>query len=379
MTKQTTAASMRVAIARVVRSPQAGFYVHHLKPRLPAAVWRPASSRLLWLPAHASVIVVATLASAQRWLPWPCLPLLSLMIGLSFAGLMFLGHEVMHGALLRGRWARMLVGGLCFAPLCVSPHLWTLWHNRIHHANANRIDVDPDMYASLDTYRNSRMARFTIDNFALGGRRWRGLLSIVLGFSVQSAKLLVTARARLRISPRAHVCAIVETLAVSASWIAIACAIGASAFVFAFVLPVLVANAVVMSFIVTNHSLCSASDVNDPMISALSVTTARWIEWLTLDFGYHVEHHLFPAVSARHGRAIRTAILALWPERYQSMPLLAALSRVFETGRIYRASTTLVDPRTGGLWPTLSSADHLHESIEAVDAESVISSRRAPR
>jgi fatty acid desaturase len=345
-----------------VRSRSAAFYVHHLKPRLPASVWRPASSRLLWLPVHASVIVVATLASAQRWLPWPGLLLLSLMIGLSFAGLMFVGHEVMHGAVLRGRWARMLVGGVCFAPLCVSPHLWAAWHNRVHHANANRLDVDPDMYGSLDTYRDNRAARFAIDNFALGGRRWRGVLSLVLGFSVQSAKILVAARSQLRISRRAHWCAIVETLAVSALWIAVAIAIGASAFVFAFVLPLLVANAVVMLFIVTNHSLCSATDVADPMIGALSVTSARWVEWFTLDFGYHVEHHLFPAVSARHGRAIRTAILALWPERYQSMPLLAALSRVFETGRVYRDSTTLVDPRTGGVWSTFSPTDHVDES-----------------
>jgi fatty acid desaturase len=117
-----------------------------------------------------------------------------------------------------------------------------------------------------------------------------------------------------------------------------------------------------MSFIVTNHSLCSATDAADPMIGALSVTSARWVEWLTLDFGYHVEHHLFPAVSARHGRAIRTAILGLWPERYQSMPLLAALSRVFETGRVYRDATTLVDPRTGGVWSTFSPADHVNES-----------------
>lgn len=347
-------ASTRVASFRVVRSRPAAFYVHHLKPRLPAVVWKPASSRLLWLPVHASVIVVATLAIAERWLPWPGLPLLSLMIGLSFAGLMFVGHEVMHGALLCGRRARLLVGGLCFAPLCLSPHLWTAWHNRTHHANANRIGVDPDMYRSLEIYRSNRAARFAIDNFALGGRRWRGLLSVVLGFSVQSAKTLVTARAQLHISPRAHWCAILETLTVGALWVAVAVAIGASAFVFAFLLPLLVANAVVMAFILTNHSLCAATDVNDPMIGALSVTAARWVEWLTLDFGYHVEHHLFPAVSARHGRTIRTAIRALWPERYQSMPLRAALARVFATGRVYRDSTTLVDPRSGGQWPTLS-------------------------
>jgi fatty acid desaturase len=27
--------------------------------------------------------------------------------------------------------------------------------------------------------------------------------------------------------------------------------------------------------------------------AGLSVTSARWIEWMTLQFGHHVEHHLF--------------------------------------------------------------------------------------
>ena len=30
-----------------------------------------------------------------------------------------------------------------------------------------------------------------------------------------------------------------------------------------------------------------------------------------------------------------------------------ALARVFATGRVYRDATTLVDPRTGGVWSTL--------------------------
>ena len=37
------------------------------------------------------------------------------------------------------------------------------------------------------------------------------------------------------------------------------------------------------------------------------MTTPRWIEWLTLSFGYHVEHHLFPAMSSRHAPGVRDA------------------------------------------------------------------------
>lgn len=48
-----------------------------------------------------------------------------------------------------------------------------------------------------------------------------------------------------------------------------------------------------------------------------------------------------------------------WPERYQSMPVMAALRALHRTGRIYKDANTLVDPRSGGEWPTLTPrVDH---------------------
>ena len=132
------------------------------------------------------------------------------------------------------------------------------------------------------------------------------------------------------------------------------------------VVPLVVANVVVMSFILTNHALSPANDANDPLLGSLTVTIPRWLEWLTLGFGYHVEHHLFPAASTRHAPAIRAALVELWPDRYRSMPIGTALAHLFRTGRVYRDSTTLVDPRTGGTWPTLAPTSVIRPS-EAVD------------
>ncbi len=96
---------------------------------------------------------------------------------------------------------------------------------------------------------------------------------------------------------------------------------------FAFVLPLLVANAIVMGFILTNHSLSPLTHVNDPLMNSLSVTTPRLVEWLTLGFGFHVEHHLFPAMSARHAPEVCAWLRAHYPRKYQSMPLLRARRR----------------------------------------------------
>ena len=108
-----------------------------------------------------------------------------------------------------------------------------------------------------------------------------------------------------------------------------------------------------MTFIMTNHSLSPLTEVNDPLANSLSVTAPRWLEWLTLRFGYHVEHHLFPSMSSRHAPRVREVLRERWPERYQSMSLARALYKLHRTGRVYEQPTTLLDPRTGRRWPTL--------------------------
>jgi fatty acid desaturase len=119
------------------------------------------------------------------------------------------------------------------------------------------------------------------------------------------------------------------------------------------VLPLLVANSIVMGFILTNHSLSPLTSRNDPLLNSLSVTLPRFLEWLTLSFGYHVEHHIFPAMSSRHAPAVRQLLRKRWLERYQSMSLPRALLQLHRTARVYKDDHTLVDPRTGNEWPTL--------------------------
>lgn len=334
------------------------FYVHELKPTLPRALFEPASSRLLWLPVHLGVIVMGILGITADGMPWPVIPVLSLAIGLSFAGLTFLGHETLHGGVVRGRlaWLKPIVGWIAFAPFTLSQQLWVVWHNRVHHANTQRIGADPDMYPTLEKYRRDAMNRFSIDNFALGGRRWRGMLSLLLGFTVQSKHMLFVGKSRLGMTSAEFRRTILETIASVALWAAVAYLIGFVPFLFAYVIPVLIADVIVMGFILTNHGLSPATEINDPLANSLTVTSPRFLDWLTLNFGYHVEHHLFPAMSGRNARAVHGELLRRWPARYQAMPLFRALRRLHETGRVYKDATTLCDPKTGGEWPALGSS-----------------------
>ena len=327
-------------------------YVRELRAELPHDAFEPATSRLLLIPIYAGIATLAILAIGHGWLPWFLFPLTSLVIGASAACLTFIAHEALHGGITRNKRLKHAIGFLGFLPFVVSPRLWVGWHDRVHHANANLAD-DPDVYPTLAEYKASARVRFATDSFSLGGRRWRGVLSLILGFTVQSANQLMTARKTGILSPRLHRVAIAETALGIAIWSLIAAFVGFVPFLFVFVIPLLVANAIVMSFILTNHSLSPRIEINDPLVSGLSVTTHRWIEWITLRFGFHVEHHLFPGMSSRHAGRVRDLLRARWPERYQSMPLHRAVGQLHRTARVYKDPTTLVDPRTGAEFATL--------------------------
>ncbi|HWZ89289.1 MAG TPA: fatty acid desaturase, partial [Polyangiaceae bacterium] len=216
-----------------------------------------------------------------------------------------------------------------------------------------------------DEYDQSRSVRIATDYGSPGRGRLRGALSLLIGFTVQSTHMLVVAGRRGYLSRREHTRAIAETLFGVLLWSVLALVIGPLPFLFAFGLPLVVSNCIVMAFILTNHSLSPLTGVNDTLANSLSVTTPRFVSWLTLGFGFHVEHHLFAAMSTRHAPEVRDALRARFPEQYQSMPLLRALLALHQSARVYKDDTTLIDPRSGREWPALAP----HRNVKPVPAE----------
>lgn len=328
-------------------------YARELKPALPASALSPARSRLWWLPLHVSVITASLVTLAQAWVPWQLAAAVSLLIGCSFAGLTFLGHETLHGAVVRGRRARLLVGSICFSPFMIAPRLWIAWHNRVHHGHTNSAGVDPDAYPTLEQYRERRVVRIVTDHLGPGGGRPNGVLSLLVGFSIQSGHMLLGATKHGLLSARQRRFALLHSGLCALAWAVLGFLLGWPAAFFGLLLPLAVANVIVMAFILTNHSLSPLTDVNDPLLNTLSVTLPPWMEWLTLRFGYHVEHHLFPWMSSRHAPRVRELVRERWAERYQSMPLSRALLALHRTGRVYKTPTTLADMPGGSESSTL--------------------------
>lgn len=331
----------------------ASFYVRSLKDSLPAGVHDPAYSRLLWLPVHAALIVLGFVALVRGWLPWYLAWTVSLPIGFSYGCLAFLAHETLHGAVVHNRRLQHLVGWVGFLPFAVSPRLWVAWHNRVHHGAPNQPGLDPDAYPTLEEYEKDRSLQIITDHFGPGRHGFGTPLAVFIGFSIHSLNTLFKARKLGILKLDQQRWAMAETLVALSVWAVVFSTVGWFPFLFGFVVPLAFGNALVMAHILTNHTLSPHTEVNDPLVNTLSVTVPRWLEWSTLQFGYHVEHHLLPWMSARHAPTVRAQILERWPERYQSMPLSHALRTLHRTARVYKDSTTLIDVKGRKEWRTL--------------------------
>lgn len=323
------------------------FYAREVRRELPEEVFEAAPARLWWLALHVAVVAAGVWLVASGIGGWTLRALITIPIGFAFAGMAFVAHETLHGATTRHPLWRRVLGGIGFAPFYISQRHWVAWHNRMHHGHTMHAGVDPDAFPTLAQYESSLRSRVA-DVLSFGGGRVQGVLMLLIGLIGQSLGVLFSAGPAAGYMPRRqYVLALVETALGLGLWIALGVVFGWEVFLFTWLIPMLIGNVIVMSYILTNHSLSPLTDVNDPLANSLTVSMPAWFERYTLQFGLHVEHHLFPSVSGRHCGKIQTILRKNWPDRYRSLPLFTALARLWASGRIYKDAHTLIDPRSG--------------------------------
>ncbi|MCH2110770.1 MAG: fatty acid desaturase [Polyangiaceae bacterium] len=289
---------------------------------------------------------------------------LALPLGFAFGGLAFVAHETLHGAVVRNRSWRYLIGYFSFLPFCISPRVWMTWHNRVHHAHTNQGEKDPDAYPRLKQYLEQTSVRIPVLWGALRSRKKRGLLTLLLGFSLQSLQVHLSAWSRGYLKLGAFLLALAEGALGWCIWGSFIYFGGGTAFLAFYLLPLMIANVIVMSYIVTNHSLSPLVNQNDPLQSSLTVKVPWLYEIYSLQFGYHVEHHIFPKMSAKYAPEVQAELRRIAGNDYQEMSLIRALSLVYRTPRVYRSNRELFDPETLESHPALGAVKNSLSSAE---------------
>ena len=109
-----------------------------VRSQLPPEIFKRSPWRMAYAVLLLAIICTCGwIAMHSRW--YLAVPL-SLAAGHTWGILMFFGHEVAHGAVVSSRRLQDVVLYLCSSIFCLSPKLWRVWHNGVHHGHANEPD-----------------------------------------------------------------------------------------------------------------------------------------------------------------------------------------------------------------------------------------------
>ncbi|RXI99845.1 acyl-CoA desaturase [Anaerobacillus alkaliphilus] len=332
-----------------------GWYAARVSKSLPKEAFQPVPTRLLGGLAYLLIVIVTLLAISLVQLPLIVTIILALVLGFSYASMGFLGHEILHGTVIRTPWLRNFLGAVFFWPLCTGPRLWRKWHNMEHHVHTQDEEKDPDAWPTAPEVSKYRIVRM-VYKLPLGVRSFCEFLFLTVQFSLHSLNMFKLYLKQFHVKNRSAV--IFQLLLPWISWFGLLFLIGPEKWFYAFLLPILIANFIVMSYISTNHRLNPLVEVNDPLANCLSVTVPKWVDILHFNFSYHTEHHLFPAMNPKYYPLVKEEILKRWPERYHQMPLIRALIVLWRTPRIYHEKNELLDPHGNRAYQTLGNGLH---------------------
>jgi fatty acid desaturase len=330
------------------------FYQQELKKHLPESVFERTPLRALHLVSFLLINGALIYGVIHFNWPWYAKLLASIFIGQLNAGLAFVAHETLHGSLVKNRFLQNVIGSIGFAPFLVSATYWRFWHNTLHHGNTQLIYKDPDAFPTLSVYKRSKFMQVVFE-LAPGSKNPLSFFYLFYWFSFQS----ILNQSYMRFKNKMWANMDHKKVTREFSLLAI---LGLTYLYFVglnwnllwlVAIPLAVQNYVILSYILTNHNISPLTKINDPLANSLTVTTHPICDLMDLNFGYHVEHHLFPRVSGKHAKKIHLLLKELYPDKYKFMPKWRALKYLYQTPRLYKNSNELVCPKTQETFPTI--------------------------
>jgi fatty acid desaturase len=117
------------------------------------------------------------------------------------------------------------------------------------------------------------------------------------------------------------------------------------AYVFVGPLAVAWASVFIMLYVFTNHFANAVLDRADPLAGTTSVIVSPLLDWLHLNFSFHTEHHLFPAMDSRFLPLVSRLLQEHFSARYQRVPIAVAWRRAWQRAAFAEVEACPPGPR----------------------------------
>ncbi|MEP6512481.1 MAG: fatty acid desaturase [Parafilimonas sp.] len=318
---------------------------------MPKHIFKPSPQRLIWFFVH-SLILILSVYFILTIDSWMLRLLLSIIVGHSFACVFFLGHEIAHGTVVKDKKLIIFFSTICFAPFGLHGKGWVYAHNGKHHLNTQHSVKDPDCFGNKKYRYNKILQRMT--KFLPGSGSPLSYLFMFWYFSFYAIYIVWIYKPSIFTNRRDKIESRLFLILVYALWILFSALAMPFGFLYLFLIPLLISNFVVMSYISTNHFLNPlTSEVNDSLVNSLTVKTYKIFNVLHMNFSYHVEHHVFPYVNPKYAPLISRALKEKFPNEYNEMSQAKAIKLLYQRPKFYHDEVTLINPENKQKYPTI--------------------------
>lgn len=303
-----------------------------IKKKLNQECFKPNQSRINYVALVLAIafLCIVLIKNENLGLFFKCA--LAIVLGLAFALMAFLGHEVSHGSVTTSRYLRPILEFVLGIPLIISPSLWKYWHNGLHHRFTEVFGIDPDALLTDSEFKRRRWY-FYLYLLSPGSQKLISYLFFPLIFLVHKWKIFIFDLFMNPVFKKADKTKItLETIFQSFIWVLVLRGEQVEQVLLILVLPTCLASLVMTSFIITNHSVSMATE--DPLEHSLSLKSTFLQSTIFLNFGLHTEHHIFPELSGAHLPEVRAILIEYFPEKYKSKSHYQALRDVFRFPKV---------------------------------------------
>ncbi|WP_019498750.1 fatty acid desaturase family protein [Pseudanabaena sp. PCC 6802] len=335
--------------------PQAE-YAKKLRPFLPAEAFQPDPSKLAILLINIAILIVGWAIATYLdripvYLCWLYLPL-SVVMGNSVIVLLFSSHDLMHGSVVKNYFWQRSICLLGLSMLWMPPTLWQAVHNRVHHNKTNSL-ADPDrnyLYSQPNTWgkwiQNLFVPSLLVNPVwliagmatAWGIYAFRNLTAVLL-FNQESVDYVPAA---FTVRPKERAAIAGEFLLICAIHLSIwfYLQFDAIELLLGYFLPIGLGYSGIIFYVYTNHMICPMTEVNDPLANSVSIGVPKFFDLLHLNFSYHTEHHIFPALNSDYYPIVQELLRTHYPERFHYLSASEAWHLLRHTPRHYQDART---------------------------------------
>lgn len=225
--------------------------------------------------------------------------LLSLILGRVIGAHALFVHEVMHGAIIKNKKIQDLYCLIFYASYHITPTYWRYWHNYLHHGYTQNHKKDPDVLPPIEIRKKfiqkNKYFKF-VNKLLPQSYTFLSLFYCFYWMNIQSQ----VGQLYLRFKKNGNWDKINNKRINIEYFIQLALIVGYIYFIglkepiTLIIIPFILQNYTVMSYIVTNHTLEPISEKNNPFKNSRNLIINPFFEKLDFHFNYHIEHHLFP-------------------------------------------------------------------------------------